>query len=131
MDQQGTPEISRQTEARFRCYFFFTQIGLDQAWDAVAVLVLVGLDDSQVVVAVARKGIVHEIQPDFLDSRIQRVDDRTVPDNHDFLDLVRACDFGHDPWLAFDLDLFTHEVAVDLEIQHDPGVEHGVVAAVP
>ncbi len=131
MDPQGTPEISRQTEARFRCHFFFTQIGLDQAWDAVAVLVLVGLDDSQVVVAVSRKRIVHEIQADFLASRIQRVDDRTVSDNHHFLDLVRAFHFGHDPWLAIDLDLFTHEVIVDLEVQHDPGVEHGVVAAVP
>jgi hypothetical protein len=40
---------------------------------SVAVLVLVDLDDSQIVVAVSRKQIVHEIQAYFLASRIHGV----------------------------------------------------------
>ena len=97
---------------------------------SVAVLVLVGLDNPPVIVAVARKAIVQILEPNYLGSRIQRVDDRTVPDNHHFLDLVRSTEIRHDPRLTFDLDLLSHKVIVDLEIQRGLRAEENVAVGV-
>lgn len=59
------------------------------------------------------------------------MDDHTVSDNNHFLNLVRALHVSHDHWLAIDLDRFSHDVSVDLEVQHDVRIEHGIVTAVP
>ena len=67
-------------------------------------LVLVGLDGPDVVVAVSAKGFVHVLEPSVRCSWVEGVEHSTVPDNDDFLDLVRPVDIHGDSGFALDLE---------------------------
>lgn len=91
-------------------------------------LVRVSLDDAHVVVAVPGEGTVDELELEIARSRTHGVDGGAIPNQDGLLDQVRAADSHGYPGCVVDRDLFPHEVAIDPEIQDDPGVEHSVVA---